>query len=83
MRSDEHSGAEGVGVYRDGNVYGSVVRRMMLEKHILILFIRDSGGNQAGLISVAETLNEEWAGSDAKRAASSSRLTPASTSTSF
>jgi sugar lactone lactonase YvrE len=33
--TDEHSGAEGVGVDRDGNVYGSVVRRMMLEKHIL------------------------------------------------
>jgi hypothetical protein len=31
----EHSGAEGVGVDRDGNVYGSVVRRMMLEKHVL------------------------------------------------
>jgi DNA-binding beta-propeller fold protein YncE len=31
----EHSGAEGVGVDRAGNVYGSVVRRMMLEKHIL------------------------------------------------
>ena len=33
--TDEHSGAEGVGVDRDGNVYGSVVRRMMLEKHTL------------------------------------------------
>ena len=33
--TDDHSGAEGVGVDRDGNVYGSVVRRMMLEKHIL------------------------------------------------
>jgi beta-lactamase superfamily II metal-dependent hydrolase/sugar lactone lactonase YvrE len=32
--TDDHSGAEGVGVDRDGNVYGSVVRRMMLEKHI-------------------------------------------------
>jgi len=31
----EHSGAEGVGVDRDGSVYGSVVRRMMLEKHTL------------------------------------------------
>jgi sugar lactone lactonase YvrE len=31
----DHSGAEGVGVDRDGNVYGSVVRRMMLEKHAL------------------------------------------------
>lgn len=30
----DHSGAEGVGVDRDGNVYGAVVRRMMLEKHI-------------------------------------------------
>jgi sugar lactone lactonase YvrE len=32
--TDDHSGAEGVGVDRDGNVYGSVVRRMMLEKHV-------------------------------------------------
>ncbi len=31
----DHSGAEGVGVDRDGNVYGAVVRRMMLEKHVL------------------------------------------------
>src|SRR6266508_4211553 len=31
----DHSGAEGVGVDREGNVYGAVVRRMMLEKHIL------------------------------------------------
>jgi sugar lactone lactonase YvrE len=33
--TEEHSGAEGVGVDREGNVYGSVVRRKMLEKHIL------------------------------------------------
>ena len=33
--TQDHSGAEGVGVDRDGNVYGSVVRRMMLEKHVL------------------------------------------------
>jgi sugar lactone lactonase YvrE len=31
----DHSGAEGVGVDAAGNVYGAVVRRMMLEKHIL------------------------------------------------
>ena len=31
----EHSGAEGVGVDSEGNVYGGVVRRRMLEKHIL------------------------------------------------
>ncbi len=30
----EHSGAEGVGVDREGNVYGAVVRRRMLEKHV-------------------------------------------------
>jgi sugar lactone lactonase YvrE len=30
----DHSGAEGVGVDSEGNVYGAVVRRMMLEKHI-------------------------------------------------
>ena len=33
--TDEHSGAEGVGVDRDGNVYGAVVRRKMLERHTL------------------------------------------------
>jgi sugar lactone lactonase YvrE len=32
--TEEHSGAEGVGVDADGNVYGAVVRRQMLEKHI-------------------------------------------------
>ena len=29
----EHSGAEGVGVDSEGNVYGAVVRRRMLERH--------------------------------------------------
>jgi hypothetical protein len=32
--TSDHSGAEGVGVDSDGNVYGAVVRRQMLEKHI-------------------------------------------------
>ena len=32
----DHSGAEGVGVDAEGNVYGAVVRRQMLEKHILV-----------------------------------------------
>ncbi len=32
---DDHSGAEGVGVDLNGNVYGAVVRRRMLEKHVL------------------------------------------------
>jgi len=32
--AEEHSGAEGVGVDSAGNVYGAVVRRKMLEKHI-------------------------------------------------
>jgi len=32
--TEEHSVAEGVGVDKDGNVYGAVVRRQMLEKHI-------------------------------------------------
>lgn len=32
---DEHSGAEGVGVDAMGNVYGAVVRRQMLERHVL------------------------------------------------
>jgi hypothetical protein len=31
--TQEHSGAEGVGVDRAGNVYGGVVRRQMLERH--------------------------------------------------
>ncbi|MGD8282220.1 MAG: peptidyl-alpha-hydroxyglycine alpha-amidating lyase family protein [Gemmatimonadota bacterium] len=31
----EHSGAEGVGVDSRGNVYGAVVRRRMLERHVL------------------------------------------------
>jgi creatinine amidohydrolase/Fe(II)-dependent formamide hydrolase-like protein len=31
-----------------------------------ILFIGDSGGNQAGLTNVAHTLNEEWTGTDVK-----------------
>ena len=30
----EHAGAEGVGVDADGNVYGGVVRRQMLERHV-------------------------------------------------
>ena len=34
--SATHSGAEGIGVDAQGNVYGAVVRRKMLEKHILI-----------------------------------------------
>ena len=32
---DDHSGAEGVGVDHNGNVYGAVVRRRMLERHVL------------------------------------------------
>ena len=31
---DDHSGAEGVGVDARGNVYGAVVRRQMLERHL-------------------------------------------------
>ena len=31
---DDHSGAEGVGVDSAGNVYGAVVRRQMLERHV-------------------------------------------------
>ena len=30
----DHSGAEGIGVDADGNVYGAVVRRQMLERHV-------------------------------------------------
>ncbi len=32
--TSEHSGAEGVGVDAKGNVYGAVVRRQMLERHV-------------------------------------------------
>jgi DNA-binding beta-propeller fold protein YncE len=32
--SPDHSGAEGVGVDAHGNVYGGVVRRQMLERHV-------------------------------------------------
>jgi hypothetical protein len=32
----DHSGAEGVGVDAAGNVYGAVVRRQMLERHIRV-----------------------------------------------
>ena len=32
--TDEHSGAEAVGADSKGNVYGGVVRRKMLEKHV-------------------------------------------------
>ncbi len=31
----DHAGAEGVGVDVEGNVYGGVVRRRMLERHLL------------------------------------------------
>jgi hypothetical protein len=33
--TEDHSGAEAVGVDSKGNVYGGVVRRKMLEKHVL------------------------------------------------
>ncbi len=32
--ADDHAGAEGIGVDADGNVYGGVVRRRMLERHV-------------------------------------------------
>ena len=32
----DHSGAEGVGVDAQGNVYGAVVRRQMLERHVRV-----------------------------------------------
>lgn len=34
--TNPHSGAEGLGVDADGNVYGAVVRRRMLERHVLM-----------------------------------------------
>ena len=38
----EHSGAEGLGVDSEGNVYGAVVRRRMLEKHVPVAASRTS-----------------------------------------
>ena len=42
--ASEHSGAEGVGVDSEGNVYGAVVRRRMLEKHVLVAASGRSSG---------------------------------------
>ena len=44
--ASEHSGAEGVGVDSEGNVYGAVVRRRMLEKHVLVAASGRSSGVQ-------------------------------------
>ena len=44
----EHTGAEGVGVDSEGNVYGAVVRRRMLEKHAAVLFSGTSAVAQPG-----------------------------------
>jgi len=41
----DHSGAEGVGVDAAGNVYGAVVRRQMLERHV-----RVGGAGPAGVV---------------------------------
>ena len=47
--ASEHSGAEGVGVDSEGNVYGAVVRRRMLEKHVLVAASgRSSGAEPSG-----------------------------------
>ena len=43
----EHSGAEGVGVDSEGNVYGAVVRRRMLEKHVPMGASGGSSGAEA------------------------------------
>ena len=45
--ASEHSGAEGVGVDSEGNVYGAVVRRRMLEKHVLTASSGASSGAQS------------------------------------
>ncbi len=48
--ASEHSGAEGVGVDSEGNVYGAVVRRRMLERHVLVTAAgRSSGGQPTGV----------------------------------
>ena len=46
LNASEHSGAEGVGVDSDGNVYGAVVRRRMLEKHVLVVASAGSSAAQ-------------------------------------
>ena len=46
LNASEHSGAEGVGVDSEGNVYGAVVRRRMLEKHVLVAASGRSSGTQ-------------------------------------
>ena len=46
LNASEHSGAEGVGVDSQGNVYGAVVRRRMLEKHVLVAASGRSSGAQ-------------------------------------
>ena len=52
--TQDHSGAEGVGVDRDGNVYGAVVRRMMLEKHVASRAVQDATRAQARLLDFAQ-----------------------------
>jgi sugar lactone lactonase YvrE len=44
----EHSGAEGVGVDSEGNVYGAVVRRRMLEKHVPDFVLMTISGTPQG-----------------------------------
>ncbi len=52
--TQDHSGAEGVGVDRDGNVYGAVVRRMMLEKHVASPALQEATRAQARLFDFAQ-----------------------------
>jgi hypothetical protein len=69
--ASEHSGAEGVGVDSEGNVYGAVVRRRMLEKHVPTASGASSGtqpfGAQPGqapahVVHVATNFNSAPAG---------------------
>jgi len=52
----EHSGAEGVGVDSNGNVYGAVVRRRMLERHV------PGGAAARGMESAAATTENPHVG---------------------
>jgi lysophospholipase L1-like esterase/sugar lactone lactonase YvrE len=52
--TEDHSGAEGVGVDRDGNVYGAVVRRMMLERHAASRAVVDATRAEARLRDFAQ-----------------------------
>ena len=54
----EHSGAEGIGVDSEGNVYGAVVRRRMLEKHVPAA--RAAGANASAPLAPRFEVDPFW-----------------------